>query len=114
MWLTMCQFNSYDINENNLSSPVRKEIESLKLKLLQMSRFWHFIWLICVSNVTVECQSCSILLKTAFCSNICTNVAAEHYDKKIEIVEIIEPNKGDPFIVNLDCLMYFPKAKVIF
>jgi hypothetical protein len=55
--------------------------------------------------------SCSILRRQAFCSNICDNVA-EHFHKRIEKIEVNEPNNGDPFIVNLDCLMYFPNAKV--
>ena len=46
-------------------------------------------------------------------TTICDHVAvSEHFFKKIETIEIIEPNNGDPYIINLDCLMYFPKAKV--
>jgi hypothetical protein len=46
----------------------------------------------------------------AFCSNICT---VTHYEKGITRVEIQEPNDGEKYAVNMDCLMYFPDVEVI-
>lgn len=67
-----------------------------------------FLWISLVYGETPS-QPCTIVLRVAFCNQLCD---ASHYYDDVRRIQIGEPSKHGPREIDLQCLSYFPNVTV--